>query len=107
MSSDAPDLPARVAISRLIVLLSDLQPLYDQFNIGPRCPDSTRGLLLECVQYVHNLAEAHRIDRPIGVAVMVLDDLKYARTLAFPRLRLRVLAAKLCKAKCVAQFVLH
>jgi hypothetical protein len=38
---------------------------------------------------------------------MVLDDFKDARSLALPRLGLRVFAAKLSKAKGITQFVLH
>src|SRR5262245_49693522 len=59
------------------------------------------------MQYVDHVAKAHGVDRAICVAIMIIDYLEYARPLALPRLRIRMLAAELRNAKRVSHLVLH
>jgi len=42
------------------------------------------------MQHVHHLGKAHRINRALSVAAMILDDLQNPRPLPFPGLRVRV-----------------
>lgn len=56
---------------------------------------------------VNDLVKPDRVDRPIGVATMILDDLEGASTLALPGFRLRMLAAELRQPESMAHLVLH
>src|SRR5258708_5145533 len=76
----------RLAIVSLVILLGDLQSSPDQVDIDLCRPEASRRLLLESVQDVDDFPESHRVDRTVGVAVVILDDLENSGTLALPGL---------------------
>jgi hypothetical protein len=53
---------------------SILQARLDQLDVSLRGGDASLCLLLESVQHVHHADEAHGINRPVGVAVEVIDQ---------------------------------
>jgi hypothetical protein len=59
------------------------------------------------VQDINHLTKADRVNSPISIAIVVLDNFEKAWPLPFPRLRLGVLAAELREAKRIAEFILH
>src|ERR1035437_1922668 len=80
-----------LAISLLIIPLCHLQPCMHHSNIGLAGLNSTRRLLLEGVQDIDGLLESNRVDRPVGITIVVADDFKNPRPLALPRLGGQVL----------------
>ena len=34
------------------------------------------GLLLECVQHIHCIREAHRVDRAVRISIVIIHDFK-------------------------------
>src|ERR1700683_906743 len=95
------------AISRLVIFTCRLEPSRNHFHIRMGCLDTLGRLLLEGMQNVRSFLKLHRIHRPIGVAPVILNDLKNARAFALPRLRLRMLPAKLRDAQGDANLILH
>jgi len=59
------------------------------------------------MQHIDHLTKTHRIDRSIGIAIMLLDEFEHPRALPLPRLGRRMLAAELGNPEGVAHFVLH
>jgi hypothetical protein len=57
------------------------------------------------VKHIHRIVEMHRIGEPEGVAAMIFDQLKHARSLAFPRLGRRRNATLLNEAERIAEVV--
>src|SRR5207245_6498083 len=57
---------------RRMVRLRGAQPLADHLNLLFRRRDAALGLLLERVEDVHRVLEAHRVHRAVGVAVVVV-----------------------------------
>ena len=91
----------------LIILLRRLEPMRDQFDVGARGSRAFRRFLLKRVQHVDDLAVTRGVDRSVRVARMVFDDFENSRPFAFPRLGLRVFAAKLRNAQRVPNLLLH
>ena len=68
----------------------------DEFDVLLRGRYAHLRLLLERMQHVDRSRETHRIDRSVGVAVKVIDNLKYTATSKPPeRFRARVLISPL------------
>jgi hypothetical protein len=79
----------------LVILLRHLQTFAYQDNIGLSGLDPARRFLLKDVQNIDGLCEADCVDRPVCVAVIVLDNLQNSRPFTLPRLGRRVLSAVL------------
>ena len=79
----------------------------DPLLVIPRRADSGRGLLLETVQNVNGFGEPDGIDRPIGVASVVLDDFENAGAFAFPRLGHRRFSTDLHQVERIPEIVDH
>jgi len=67
-----------------MILLGRLHAFGDKVHIALGRSDGRRRRLLEGVQYVDGLLKPHRLDCPIGVPVVGLDDLQDARAKALP-----------------------
>jgi hypothetical protein len=73
-----------------------LKPSADPLQLVLRGGDLLLALLLEDVQHVDRIGETHSVDRTVGVAVVVFDDLQDAGSAeALQRLRARMLGAEL------------
>jgi len=59
------------------------------------------------MQHIHNALKPNRVERPISIAIEVLDNLENLGPLTLPWLRPRVLAAKLRYAKHIAHIAFH
>src|SRR5438445_11625 len=68
-----------LTIPHLKVQLGFFEPSRDQVYVPLRGPYATRGFLLERVKNVDNAFKSDRVNRPIRIASMVLDDFKDAR----------------------------
>jgi hypothetical protein len=54
-------------------------------------------LFLEAVQHVHGIAELDRVDGPVSVTVVIVDDLQHSRAAEAPQHpRVRWMIAELC-----------
>src|SRR5688572_14263390 len=58
-----------------IVFLRSLQARLDPGKVLDRRLDSSSGFLLEGMEHVHHARELDCVNRAIGVAIVVLDDL--------------------------------
>jgi hypothetical protein len=88
-----------LAISFLVILLRQLQTLFDQSNVGLPGRNSMRRFFLKRVQDIDGIRKANGIERPVGVSVMVFNDLQNSRPFALPRFRRRMLSAVLSRAE--------
>jgi len=79
----------------LVIVARRLEPFLDQPDIRARCPDSGGRFLLEGVQHVDRLREAHRVHRPVRSCRVVFDDLQHARPQPLPGLGRRRTSAAL------------
>src|SRR5262245_35986572 len=61
-----------------MLLLRPFQTAPDLVDLVRRCSGTLLGLLLERVKNVDNFSKPDGVDRPIGVAVVVLDDFQDA-----------------------------
>src|SRR6185437_15562731 len=84
-----------LAMTLLIKLAGNLQPLPYVLHILLRRLDALLRFLLKRVKRVNHICEANRIDRTIRAPLIVLYDLEQTRALAFPRLARRMLFPKL------------
>ncbi len=50
----------------------------NQRQLLRRCGDTALGLLLEDVQHIQCVVETYRVNRPIGIAIVILGDFEYA-----------------------------
>src|SRR6266496_1969676 len=94
-----PELATRLllffAIPPLVILLSQLQPIPNEFRVGLCRFDTLWGLFLEGVQHIDRTLKSHCINRPVCVASKILNDFQHSRSFALPRLGLGVFTAKL------------
>src|SRR5579863_8925765 len=88
----------------LVILLRGLEPPFDQLDVGACRPDPARRFLLEGMQDVDDLRKADGVDRAIGVADMVVDELEHTRALALPEHGRGVFAADTPKALPMSSF---
>jgi len=87
------------------VVLGTFQALVYEFHIPSIRLDTGGRLFLTDMQDIDDFLESYRIDRPVGIAVEAFNDFEHTRSFAFPWLCVRMLAAKLCKSKCIADVV--
>ena len=67
-----------------------------------------RGFFLKAMQHINGMAEFDGVDRPVGVALKILDNFQYARAAKpFERFGLLVFSAFLSQVKGVTKNVLH
>jgi hypothetical protein len=59
-----------------MVLLGSLEPLLHEIDLRIRSGDSLLRLLLKSMKHVDRIREAHGVHRPVGVAIVLLDDLQ-------------------------------
>src|SRR3954447_22851677 len=94
-------------IPYLVVLLCRPQALMDQDDVLPGRAHTGRRLLLEAVQNIDGLLEAHRVDGPERIATVLLDQLENPRPLSPPRLGRRWGASVLDNAQGIPEIVHH
>jgi hypothetical protein len=58
-----------------MIALGVSQTPLDEVHVALRRRDASLGFLLEGVQYIDGVAEPHRVDGAVGVAVEVFDKL--------------------------------
>src|SRR6266566_6299976 len=95
------------AISCLVVLAGDSEPPRNQVHIALSRLSALRRLLLERMQHVNRMLELYHVHGPVSIAPVVGDDFQNARAFALPRLRFRMLAAKLRHAESGSDVVFH
>jgi len=66
-----------------------------------------RRLFLKRVQHINSVCKANGVDRPVGVPIVVFDDLQNPRSFALPRLGGRMFAAVLSSAEGKSNSALH
>jgi hypothetical protein len=77
--------------------LSPLQAPFDEVDVRFERSNAGAGFLLEGVQHEDDIREPHRVHRPEGVAIEVVDDFKDTSSAkALERLGERCRAANLC-----------
>src|ERR1051326_6953682 len=96
-----------LAIVRLVVRSRQFQPLTYQLYVALGCLDALGRFLLKRMEDIDDFSKAHRVDRPVSVAVEVVHDLKYPGPLAFPGFSRWMLAAELSDAQSVPHFGNH
>ncbi len=90
------------------MFLRRLQASPDEFPLRRRCLDPPLRLLLEGVEHVDRTGEPHRVNRPVSVTNVVLDDLKDPRPAEpFEHLRIDVLSAPLSLPQCETDRLTH
>src|ERR1700719_2083580 len=94
------------AISCLVVLAGHFEPPRNQVHVALGRLFARRRLLLERMQLVHRMCEHCRVHGPVSIAAVVRADFHDARPLALPRLRIRMLVAKLRNTSSDSDFVL-
>src|SRR5438270_7600668 len=62
------------SMSHLVIFLGLLKPPADEFHVSFGCFDTLWRFLLEDMQYIHSACESHRIDSPVCVPAMVLNN---------------------------------
>src|ERR1039458_5121375 len=73
-----------LVISLLVILLRHSQTRPDQSNVGLPSFNAARRLLLKRVKYIDTALETNRVDRSVGVHVIILDVLHHPRPFAAP-----------------------
>src|ERR1051326_9217233 len=91
-----------LAMPALIVCLRRSQSPGNQVDFRLWCLDRSRRFLLERMQQINGVFKSYRVNRPVGVSPMIVDNFEYAWPHAFPRLCLWVLPAELRHAQCDA-----
>jgi hypothetical protein len=91
----------------LIILLRQPQPRLDHCDVRFRRLDALGRFLLESVEHINHLGKAHRVNRAIGVALMILDHLEHPAAIALPRLGMRMLPTQLRDAQRIAHRADH
>ena len=77
--------PASAFSPRSLVILSRSQPSCGSDSISWRGVSvAALRLLLESVQHIDPLGEAHRVDHAVGVRAVILDELDHARAARIP-----------------------
>src|SRR5260370_11971270 len=82
-------------MSSLVVLRRYPKPLVDDFHVRLCRLDAAGRLLLKSMENINGTLKSKGIDCSIGVAAMIVDNLKNASSFTFPRFRVRVFSAKL------------
>src|SRR5437764_6346037 len=72
------------AMAGLVILLCDLQSSFDQVDIQLGGLDALGRFFLKGVKHVDDLLEAHEVDRPVSLSVMVFDQFEDTRALNLP-----------------------
>jgi len=79
----------------------------DPPRIDPGRTNSRRRLFLEAVLHIYGFRESDRIDRPIRIPPVVLDDLENTGAFAFPRLGVGWLPSDLHQIERVSKVIDH
>lgn len=90
------------------MLLRQFQASFDNIHLVLRRTDALVRLLLETVQDIHRILETNRIDRTVGIAVIVFHHFQYTRRAeALERLGLIRFQTLLSKVQGVSDNVNH
>ena len=83
------------------------QAMSYEFDVRFRCRDSTLGFLLKNMQDIDRFCQADGIDRSIGIASIIGNNLQYPATQTLQRLRVDVFVPCLRLIESEAEFILH